>query len=42
MNISHPIGPQIFHILFSKLGYDINYHKKILKTHILSNFIIII
>ena len=40
MNISHPIGPQIFHIALFKLGHDINYHKSP-KTHILSNFIII-
>ena len=31
----------MFHISLSKLGYDINYHKKSPKTHILSNFIII-
>ena len=28
MNISHPIHPQIFLISLSKLGHDINYHKK--------------
>ena len=31
----------MFHISLSKLGYDIKYHQKSLKTHILSNFIII-
>ena len=28
MNISHPIGPQIFPISLSKLGHDINHHKE--------------
>ena len=41
MNISHPIGPQIVPITLSKLGHDVNNHKSP-KTHILSNFIIII
>ena len=42
INISHLIGPQIFHISLSKLGHDIYYHKNPRKTNVLSNFIIII
>ena len=35
MNISHPIGPQIFHILLSKLGHDINHHKNLKNSYLI-------
>ena len=34
MNISHPIGPQIFPILLSKLGHDINHHKNLKNSYL--------
>ena len=35
MNISHSTGPQIFHILLSKLGHDINHLKKPKKSYLI-------